>query len=129
MLSAYVRHKDARDSGTPGYPSVSHLPTSHTASYLCMQARDPIPAFRKFALEEGLMSDTDVKDIEKQIVAEVEEAVKFADESPKPVSSSYATTMVLTVIWHRSRAGRGGGGMWSVPGSGGPRSQTVRLQL
>ena len=52
------------------------------------QARDPIPAFRKFALEEGLMSDADVKDIEKQVTAEVEEAVKFADESPKPVSSS-----------------------------------------
>ena len=50
------------------------------------QARDPIPAFRKFALEEGLMSDADVKDIEKQVTAEVEEAVKFADESPKPVS-------------------------------------------
>lgn len=48
------------------------------------QARDPIPAFRKFALEEGLMSDADVKDIEKQVTAEVEEAVKFADESPKP---------------------------------------------
>ena len=56
-----------------------------------MQARDPIPAFRKFALEEGLMSDADVKDIEKQIVAEVEEAVKFADESPKPVSTAYQT--------------------------------------
>lgn len=52
------------------------------------QARDPIPAFRKFALEEGLMSDADVKDIEKQVTAEVEEAVKFADESPKPVSTS-----------------------------------------
>ncbi|KAL3134892.1 hypothetical protein ABBQ32_007858 [Trebouxia sp. C0010 RCD-2024] len=48
------------------------------------QARDPIPAFRKFALEEGLMSDADVKEIEKQVTAEVEEAVKFADESPKP---------------------------------------------
>lgn len=48
------------------------------------QARDPIPAFRKFALEEGLMSDADVKDIEKQVTAEVEDAVKFADESPKP---------------------------------------------
>ena len=58
-----------------------------------MQARDPIPAFRKFALEEGLMSDADVKDIEKQIVAEVEEAVKFADESPKPVSTTYLTPM------------------------------------
>ena len=63
------------------------------APALLMQARDPIPAFRKFALEEGLMSDADVKDIEKQIVAEVEEAVKFADESPKPVSTTSPTPM------------------------------------
>lgn len=62
---------------------------------LSLQARDPIPAFRKFALEEGLMSDADVKDIEKQIVAEVEEAVKFADESPKPVSASCHRYAVL----------------------------------
>lgn len=34
------------------------------------------------------MSDADVKEIEKQVTAEVEEAVKFADESPKPVSTS-----------------------------------------
>ena len=59
-------------------------------SLFSVQARDPIPQFRKFALAEGLMSDADVKDIEKQIVAEVEEAVKFADESPKPVSTTPA---------------------------------------
>ena len=51
------------------------------------QARDPIPQFRKFALDAGLMNEADLKDIEKEVLAEVEDAVKFADESPKPVSS------------------------------------------
>ena len=77
-------------------------------SVVPMQARDPIPAFREFALAEGLMSDADVKDIEKQIVAEVEEAVKFADESPKPVSTSHQTPPVdccLSVRGHRSSRG------------------------
>lgn len=59
------------------------LPYLHLTSVL--QARDPIPQFKKYALEAGLMSDADVKQIDKEVLAEVEEAVKFADESPKPV--------------------------------------------
>ena len=53
---------------------------------VCMrQARDPIPQFRKYALDSGLMSEADVKELEKSVIDEVEDAVKFADESPKPV--------------------------------------------
>lgn len=52
-----------------------------------LQARDPIPQFRKYALEAGLMTEADVKELEKSVNEEVEEAVKFADESPKPVGS------------------------------------------
>lgn len=48
------------------------------------QARDPIPQFRKYALESGLMSQADVQELEKSVIDEVEDAVKFADESPKP---------------------------------------------
>jgi pyruvate dehydrogenase E1 component alpha subunit len=48
------------------------------------QARDPIPTFRKWALEQGLLSDGRVKEIEAAVTAEVEDSVKFADESPKP---------------------------------------------
>ena len=32
------------------------------------------------------MSDDDIKELEKSVNEEVEDAVKFADESPKPVS-------------------------------------------
>lgn len=52
-----------------------------------VQARDPIPQFKKYALESGLMSEDDIKQIDKEVLAEVDEAVKFADESPKPVSA------------------------------------------
>lgn len=47
-------------------------------------ARDPIPMFREWAMKEGLLSDGQVKDIEKDVHAIVEDAVKFAEESPKP---------------------------------------------
>ena len=36
------------------------------------------------------MSEADVKELEKSVIDEVEDAVKFADESPKPVSSHTA---------------------------------------
>lgn len=55
---------------------------------LFVQKRDPIPTFRTWALEQGLLSDGKVKDIEAAVNAEVEDAVKFADESPKPASPS-----------------------------------------
>jgi TPP-dependent pyruvate/acetoin dehydrogenase alpha subunit len=41
--------------------------------------------FREWAMKEGLLSDGQVKDIEKDVHAIVEDAVKFAEESPKPV--------------------------------------------
>ena len=50
-----------------------------------LQKRDPLPTFKKYILDAKLASEADVKDIEKQVIAEVEESVKFADESPKPV--------------------------------------------
>lgn len=50
-----------------------------------VQARDPIPQLKKYILEAGLLSEGQIKDIEKEVIEVVEDAVKFADESPKPV--------------------------------------------
>jgi TPP-dependent pyruvate/acetoin dehydrogenase alpha subunit len=52
---------------------------------VAVQARDPIPQLKKYILEAGLLTEGQVKDIEKEVIEVVEEAVKFADESPKPV--------------------------------------------
>ncbi len=51
-----------------------------------VQARDPIPQLKKYILEAKLLSEGQIKDIEKEVLDVVDEAVKFADESPKPVS-------------------------------------------
>ena len=64
------------------------------------QARDPIPTFRKWALEQGLLSDGKVKEIEAAVTAEVEDSVKFADESPKPVSFKFSQ---FSACQHRCR--------------------------
>ena len=50
-----------------------------------MQARDPIPQFKKWVLDEKILSEQQISDIDKDVEAVVEEAVQFADESPKPV--------------------------------------------
>ena len=50
-----------------------------------LQARDPIPQFRDFVLKQSILSEAQIKDIDKEVEAVVDDAVKFADESPKPV--------------------------------------------
>lgn len=47
-------------------------------------ARDPLPAFKKYALANRLMAEADFTDIEAAVTAIVEESVEFADASPKP---------------------------------------------
>ena len=47
-------------------------------------ARDPIPAFKKYAVANRLMAEADFKAIDAEIEALVEDSVEFADASPKP---------------------------------------------
>lgn len=49
-------------------------------------------------MEAGLLQESDIKQIEQEVIAEVDEAVKFADESPKPVSTqlSYGCSEAAT---------------------------------
>jgi len=46
--------------------------------------RDPIPMFRKRLVEMELLSEQDADKIDQEINEEIEEAVKFAQESPFP---------------------------------------------
>lgn len=48
--------------------------------------RDPIPYFAKKLVEEGIADSEKLKSIKEKVVQEVDEAVKFADESPWPES-------------------------------------------
>jgi pyruvate dehydrogenase E1 component subunit alpha len=50
------------------------------------QERDPIKVFTKTLKDRGLIGDGEIAEIEAQIKADVERAVKFADESPLPDS-------------------------------------------
>lgn len=63
-----------------------------------LQARDPIPQFRDFVLKQSILSEAQIKDIDKEVEAVVDEAVKFADESPKPVSPPLPMQTLRTAI-------------------------------
>lgn len=47
-------------------------------------ARDPIPQLKNYMLKNGLATEAELKEIHDKVMAEVEDSVKFADESPKP---------------------------------------------
>jgi pyruvate dehydrogenase E1 component subunit alpha len=53
--------------------------------------RDPIVTFRERALKAGLLSEEDVKKIDKDVNDLIDEAVAFADASPEPELSELFT--------------------------------------
>ncbi|MCX7594487.1 MAG: pyruvate dehydrogenase (acetyl-transferring) E1 component subunit alpha [Fischerella sp.] len=50
-------------------------------------ARDPIKKFAAYLTEQNLASDEELKQIDRKIQQEIEEAVKFAESSPEPDAS------------------------------------------
>jgi pyruvate dehydrogenase E1 component alpha subunit len=46
--------------------------------------RDPIKKFAAYAIEQGLASEEELQEIDRRITATVNEAVKYAEESPEP---------------------------------------------
>jgi pyruvate dehydrogenase E1 component alpha subunit len=55
------------------------------------QERDPIRLFQDSLEEAGVFTDADFEQIHKEAVAEVDKALKFADESPLPDESELFT--------------------------------------
>jgi pyruvate dehydrogenase E1 component alpha subunit len=47
-------------------------------------ARDPLANFRKKVLSDGLMTTAELKQIEEQVQAKIQAALRFAEESPYP---------------------------------------------
>jgi pyruvate dehydrogenase E1 component alpha subunit len=46
--------------------------------------KDPVINFKKKLIDEKILSENDIEVIEKGIMKEVEDSVKFAEESPEP---------------------------------------------
>jgi TPP-dependent pyruvate/acetoin dehydrogenase alpha subunit len=48
------------------------------------KAQDPIPHFRRYLEEKGLISEEEIRPLEEGVESAINEAVRFADESPEP---------------------------------------------
>ncbi len=56
--------------------------------------KDPIPIFAKKLIDDKVVSESELKAIDKRIEQEIEDAVKFAVESPYPELSE-----TFTDVW------------------------------
>jgi pyruvate dehydrogenase E1 component alpha subunit len=52
------------------------------------QEEDPIGIYHKYLLEHQIASDKELQDQEKQVLAELSEAVEFAESSPEPAPAT-----------------------------------------
>jgi TPP-dependent pyruvate/acetoin dehydrogenase alpha subunit len=59
------------------------------------KAADPIDRWRRFLLERDLAKEVELERIAGEIEAEMEEAVRFAEESPAPEASELCFDVVV----------------------------------
>jgi pyruvate dehydrogenase E1 component subunit alpha len=57
------------------------------------QERDPIKIFRATLEENGMIAEKDVSEIEAQVKEQVEQALRFAEESPEPAPEELMTNV------------------------------------
>src|SRR5258708_21998399 len=62
------------------------------------QERDPIKVFTATLKENGFLTDDDIAEYEAQVKKEVENAVRFAEESPEPDPSELYTHVYANPI-------------------------------
>ncbi|MDX6529124.1 MAG: pyruvate dehydrogenase component alpha subunit [Blastocatellia bacterium] len=62
------------------------------------QERDPIKIFTAALKEAGVLSDQDIADFEAQVKEEVEQSVRFAEESPEPDPKELYTNVYANPI-------------------------------
>jgi 2-oxoisovalerate dehydrogenase E1 component alpha subunit len=65
-----------------------------------MKQRDPLPAFREQLLELGVLTEQDASGYEARAVAEVDEAVRFAEAAPYPEAAEGAYPVYVEDVRH-----------------------------
>lgn len=76
-----IECKTYRHKGHSRVDPARYRPREEVAEWL---AKDPIKRFRERLLQEGVLTAEEIQKIEAEAAAEIEEAVRFAMESPYP---------------------------------------------
>jgi TPP-dependent pyruvate/acetoin dehydrogenase alpha subunit len=89
--------------------SESHPPTElrDIAEIEAWRAKDPIPRMRAQLLQRGILTDALLRAIDAEVKAEIDDAVKYAEESPSPAAEElfedvYAPESPDLVVGRRS---------------------------
>jgi pyruvate dehydrogenase E1 component alpha subunit len=78
-----IECKTYRQKGHSRVDPARYRPKEEVEEWL---AKDPIKRFKEKLLQTNTLTKTEIQQIEKEVSAEIEEAVKFAVESPFPAS-------------------------------------------
>jgi pyruvate dehydrogenase E1 component alpha subunit len=76
-----VECKTYRHKGHSRVDPAKYRPKEEVEEWL---AKDPIKRFKEKLLQTNTLMESDIQQIEREVLAEIEEAVKFAKESPHP---------------------------------------------
>ena len=76
-----IECKTYRHKGHSRADPATYRPREEVEKWL---KKDPIPQFKKRLLEEGFLTEKEANQIEEDVIRAVEDAVKFAIESPYP---------------------------------------------
>lgn len=81
---SFLECKTYRMRGHVGVGSDAHLGYRDAEEIAYWEARCPVASFRRHLLSESWVTEETLAEMEKAIVAEIEEAFQFAQESPLP---------------------------------------------
>jgi pyruvate dehydrogenase E1 component alpha subunit len=76
-----IECKTYRHKGHSRVDPAKYRPKEEVEEWL---AKDPIKRFKEKLLQEGAITEAEIQQIEQEVAAEIDEAVKFAMESPYP---------------------------------------------
>jgi len=79
-----IECKTFRMTGHSAHDDASYVPPELFEQW---KAKDPILRLSRFLIEQGVMTDEDIKVLDERVTTEVDEAVAWAEQSPYPAPS------------------------------------------
>ena len=61
-------------------------------------AKDPIPRMVSYLLDSDILTEKEIEGIDEEISKELEEAIKFAEESPLPSLESIVEDIYTDIV-------------------------------
>ena len=73
----------------------TYKPKEEQAAWM---AKDPMPRYSKFLVENGVMTQAEIDDVDKKVAGELDAAIKFADAQPYAPDESVVTDVYSDIV-------------------------------